>query len=256
MLEPRNLTDEPRLFFSIVSFDGSGYYSHVGQRDSFPGEGVIAAVDLSSFADITLDSAIDLLCQGEVELEAPQGRNSTLTDCVSAFWISKGVSSRTLLNRRRNFSLFVQLDDTIATIESYELTIDQVSCLIHRCDLHFHIGFYRQAGEIPFSDRSIFKDNGLRYSLRYRESSKHHEPHVHVRLPGKWDASLSIINGRVLDISPKQKTDPPKLKYAQLRIEHSKDRLLSCWEMVQEGLNPDLDLMFGKKNSYSNGLSS
>jgi hypothetical protein len=74
---------------------------------------------------------------------------------------------------------------------------------------------------------------GIVVSVFFKDSSRHHLPHIHVRYQS-MKAAVAIADGSVLD------GDFParQLKLVQAWIEIHKDELLADWELAAAGEEP------------------
>ena len=74
---------------------------------------------------------------------------------------------------------------------------------------------------------------GILVLMYFRDSARHHLPHIHVRYQGV-EAAISIEDGSVLDghLPPKQ------LKMVQAWIEIHKEELSVDWELAVNGEKP------------------
>ena len=88
---------------------------------------------------------------------------------------------------------------------------------------------------------TIWSDDGLRYYMHSRESGKHNSPHIHVDYRNSEEASLSLIDGSVLDGQLPSKV----IKKAKKRILENQRFLLECWNKYTDGLQVDVDCFFG-----------
>ena len=245
MLHPSKI----RVFFSVIAFDSAGYYDYSDNKSPFPGNGIIAADGLSKAAHIPLSSAIDILRQEASEIQLIDMGAATIADCISTYCQTLHVELPLCLFQAGACSLFIQLNSTIGKTKRFEMSIAQLCTVMQSEELHFYIGFLKQAGEIPFQNRDEFRDEGIRYFMRYRESSQHHMPHVHAELPGKWEAVISIPTGEAIELAPKSIRKARKLRQAKNRVLNYRKELLLCWDMFQNGVNPDLNLLFRNKDS-------
>ena len=240
-----------RVFFSVIAFDNAGYYDYSDNKGPFPGDGIIAADGLSRATHIPLSSAIGILRQEASEVQLTDIGAATIAECISTYCQTIHANLPPCLFQTGVCSLFVQLNNTIGKTERFTMTVTQLCAVIQSAEIHFYIGFLKQAGEIPFQDRDEFKDSGVRYFMRYRESSQHHTPHVHAELPGKWEAVISIPAGETIESAPKPIRKAHKLRQAQYRVKYYGDDLLLCWNLLQNGINPDLNLLFGRKRIFN-----
>lgn len=89
--------------------------------------------------------------------------------------------------------------------------------------------------------KEIWQEDGIRYFMHAREGVRHNCPHVHVDYRHESEASISVVDGTVL-----QGTLPKKvLKKAQTRILGEKAFLLECWNKYTDGLKVDINHYFG-----------
>lgn len=88
---------------------------------------------------------------------------------------------------------------------------------------------------------TIWNNDGLRYYMNSKETGSHHIPHVHVDYKHESTASISLINGEVLD----GKLPSKVLKKVKQRVADSREFLLQCWEKYTDGLRVNINHSFG-----------
>ncbi len=91
------------------------------------------------------------------------------------------------------------------------------------------------------------KDGELRFYFHSREKGKHNEPHVHVYDVGRnFEEPISVLTGDVLTKNPKM---PRKyqLQAKNFILEHQV-KFINGWNMHTDGINVDLNNLFGLSN--------
>lgn len=79
--------------------------------------------------------------------------------------------------------------------------------------------------------------DGVKYRMYSKERGKHNVPHVHIEFYVDRNASISIIDGKVLSGDVLNKV----LKIVRKRITENQYTLLSTWNELTDGLRVDLD---------------
>ena len=74
---------------------------------------------------------------------------------------------------------------------------------------------------------------GIVVSIFYKDDTRHHHPHIHVRYQGS-KAAVAIRDGTVLE----GKFPARQLKLVHAWIEIHKDELLADWELAAAGEEP------------------
>lgn len=89
---------------------------------------------------------------------------------------------------------------------------------------------------------TVFNDDGIRYFMNSKEQGEHHVAHVHVDIRHEYSGAFAIEDG-------KQLTDnyiPPKyVKKIQKKIEENRLMLFHFWNEHTDGLDVDLNQVFG-----------
>ena len=106
---------------------------------------------------------------------------------------------------------------------------------------------YIKIGLYVCEDAGSFDSDGkLTYYFHSHEQGKHNEPHVHVYYDDNSNEPLSIITGEVLSVHPRMPKKYQK-QAKQYILEHQKE-LIKYWNVKTDGLNVDLNQMFGLSN--------
>ena len=106
---------------------------------------------------------------------------------------------------------------------------------------HIPLIYSHQAGYV------LDAEDGVKYRMYSKERGKHNVPHVHIEFYGDRNASISIIDGKVLSGDVPNKV----LKIVRKRITENQYTLLSTWNKLTDGLRVDLDnYLKNKKNLY------
>jgi len=74
---------------------------------------------------------------------------------------------------------------------------------------------------------------GILVLMYFRDNTRHHLPHIHVRYQGV-EAAISLEDGSILD----GKLPPKQLKLVQAWIEIHKEDLFIDWELAVNGEKP------------------
>ena len=74
---------------------------------------------------------------------------------------------------------------------------------------------------------------GILVMMFFRDNSRHHLPHIHVRYQGS-EAAISLEDGDILEGS----LPPKQLKMVQVWIDIHKEDLLLDWELAVNGDTP------------------
>ena len=87
----------------------------------------------------------------------------------------------------------------------------------------------------------IWREGQIKYYMQSHESDSHNNPHVHVNIGHKYEASIDIINGNILAGKVPQKYYGKIIK----KIKDNKDFLILCWNELTDGLKIDINYGLG-----------
>lgn len=126
--------------------------------------------------------------------------------------------------------VYIKTDSDYIGIENYNISVQELC-------RRFHISNTLQVYWIYSKYQGgIWEEGQIQYYMRSHESGSHHRAHVHVNAGHKYDASVDILTGKVLE---------GKLgKYEKKVIKKVSDNqkfLLQCWNDMTDGLKVDID---------------
>lgn len=212
------------------------------------GNVAIAACELEYILDIDLKAAIKLFTvdnRPAVELEKTDvsivHTACQLFDQLVARPVDREVHSF-VANR-----LHVYVDGLLLYISDQSVTFRSLFDLFPGAGglVNLIVAINGNAGELFRGEESVYDDNGVRYYIRSREAGKHHKPHVHVVFRHEGSAAIDIVTGECLERG-KGQFPLKRLRAAQKRILDNKRRLLEYWNASTDGLEVDLNVLFGK----------
>ena len=87
----------------------------------------------------------------------------------------------------------------------------------------------------------IWREGQIKYYMQSHESGSHNNPHVHVNIGHKYEASIDIINGNILAGRVPQKYYGKIIK----KIKDNKDFLMLCWNELTDGMKIDINYGLG-----------
>lgn len=216
--------------------------------DSQGGNVAIAACELSFLLGIDLDAAIELFTVDDrpmVELENMDASIVHVACRLFGRFVTRPIDSRvhSFIAKRLHVyaegALFHICDQSITFRSVLEL-FPSVGNLVNLI-----LAVNGNAGELFRDEEGRYDDNGVRYFIRSREAGKHHKPHVHVVFRHEGSASIDIATGEILERG-NGKFPSKRLRAARKRILDNKRRLLEYWNVSTDGLEVDLNVLFGK----------
>lgn len=220
---------------------------------SYTGEYLISAVGLSEYGKINLDCAIDLLCHEYWEIGEFSGETS-LKRLLPV--IGEACCFGAEPERLWDFAHIMQPyaffpDKCLLVIRDPLATLSQMLSYVSFSDeIWLVFAFTAQAGEIWRNVKSVYGDDGVHYCFHSKEKCNHNLPHVHAHYKHDGSASISILDGRILD-QDSGKFPSKRLTAAQNRVLDNREELLSYWNNMTDGLYADPDYLLGKKSVVS-----
>ena len=92
------------------------------------------------------------------------------------------------------------------------------------------------AAPTNYETGGIWEEGQIQYYMRSHESGSHHRAHVHVNAEHKYDASVDILTGKVLE-GKLGKYEKKVIK----KVSDNQEFLLQCWNDMTDGLKVDID---------------
>lgn len=234
--------------FTLASMTESKIESY--SSDSFGGDGVIAAVELAGFLNISMSNAIDLFKTGLRMEREIKDEEVCCIDIVREAGKAAGVE---LVNREGKTIAgsvpYIAIGNTLAEIDDLDISIarlHKLSPLSH--EMILCLAFSGSAGEVMRNEGGPYKDTGVTYYFNSGEGNRHNEPHVHLCYRHECMMRYFLRSGVVEPVNGSAPIPNKILKEAKRRIDDNLERLCHYWNDLTDGIRIDLNHEFNKRD--------
>ena len=185
--------------YGVLSYDGSDYYKcgHYGGASVC----VLPAFEFAYRTGIPFDDAMSILMlrsRGELLVET----NTSMQEVFSRISAALGAGNSWTFEDQGSFTpCLIRNGDLCHLQRDAPLS----SCISNEVKLKAFFVMKNVAGEVGSC-------NGIKFKMHSRERNRHHIPHVHVIYQNEMEASISLLDSRVLtssQSSPKNSSKQP-----------------------------------------------